>query len=110
VAGVGTPATTLTLPVLQLFPGWQVCSLSVNVTTAYTGPTTLTMSIGDSTGTATQYLAPTNLMATGTTIASPPTFASSNGVVQLNFISTVANINAITGGNVNVNIGVIVRP
>jgi hypothetical protein len=105
-----SPGLTATVPLLQLFPNWQVCSLSVNVTTAYAGTTTMTMSIGDSGGTSTTYLGATNMQATGSTVAATPTFVSNSGMIQMNFISTGTNINTATAGNVNVDIGVIMRP
>jgi hypothetical protein len=109
-----TPSLTLTLPLQQLFPEvsgkWQVCSISADVTTAFAGTTTLTMNVGDSTGTSTTYLSGSmNLQATGVTFATNPTFQSNNGVVQMNFTSTGSNINALTAGNMYINLGIVVR-
>ena len=91
-----TSALTQTIPLLQLFPGWSVCSVRADVQTAFTGGfATLTMSIGDSNGTATQYGAAGNIMATGQAVPpnnNPTVPTTANGMVQLNFISTVATL------------------
>lgn len=124
IANDATPGLTLTMPLLQLFPGWQLCSLSMSTVTTspvpggtagvpFTGSTTLTLSIGDSGsgGSATSYLPAQNLMTATETAASAFTpFRSNSGIVQLNFTATGANLNALTAGNVNVSIGVQVRP
>ena len=111
-ANTATPGTTQTVTLLQLFPGWQVCSLSAHVKTAFSGGSisALTMGIGDSGGTSTQYQSAIDLMATGTTVSAANTFTSSSGVVQMNFTSTTDNITSLTAGEVDIQIGVIVRP
>ena len=85
--------------------------MRADVQTAFTGGfATLTMSIGDSNGTATQYGAAGNIMATGQAVPpnnNPTVPTTANGMVQLNFISTVANIDTVTAGYLTVSIGVI---
>jgi hypothetical protein len=110
-ANTASPSTTQTIPILQLGPGWQVCSLSTQVANAFvgTGITASTFAIGDSTGTTTQYLAATNLLTTGTT-SSAPTFVSASGIVQLVLSATGGNLTAFTAGNLTVNIGVTLGP
>ena len=106
-----TSALTQTIPLFQLWPGMQVCSVSANVSTAFAGSyATLTMSIGDSNGTATQYAAAGNAMATGQIVPpnnNPTVPTTANGMVQLNFTATVANIDTSTAGEMTVSIGVI---
>lgn len=110
-ANAATGSTTQTVTLLQLFPGWQVCSLTANVKTAFTGTTTLTMSIGDSGGSATTYVAASSLTSTGSAFTPVlPIYVSSSGIVQMNFTSTVSNLTALTAGEVDIDIGVVVNP
>lgn len=107
-----TAGTTQTIPLLQLYPGWQVCSVAANVSSGFsgTGIATLTMSIGDSNGTATQYSSAGNIMATGWAVApntNPTVPSSPNGMVQMNLTSTGGNIAAVSAGQMTVSIGVI---
>jgi lysophospholipase L1-like esterase len=110
-ANAVTPSLAQTIPLTQLFTGWQMCGQpSVHVTTAYVGTTTLTISIGDSTGSATQYLGATSLKSTGTTLGSTAAFVSADGVVQLTFTATGTNLNTVSAGNAIIQIGLQVRP
>ena len=106
-ANQASPGLTQTVPLLQLFPNWQVCSLAINVTPVFAGTTTLTMSIGDSSGTATTYLAATTLETAGPAVASLAPFVSANGMVNMYFTSTGTNLNTVSAGNVEIDIGVI---
>ena len=106
-ANQASPGLTQTVPLLQLFPKWQVCSLAINVTPVFAGTTTLTMSIGDSSGTATTYLAATTLETAGPAVASLAPFVSANGMVNMYFTSTGTNLNTVSAGNVEIDIGVI---
>ena len=55
-ANTASPGLTQTIPLgIQLAKGENVCSLSENITSAFTGPTTLTMSVGNSGGSTTSY-------------------------------------------------------
>lgn len=113
-ANTASAGTTQTVNLLQLFPGWQVCSLSTDTITAFvgTGVTGLTVSIGDSGtgGSATTYASAFSLTATGRQASIYPTFASVNGIAQLNFTSTGANLTALTAGEFDVQIGVVIKP
>lgn len=107
-----TQALTQTIPLLQLFPGWQVCSIQANVSTAFSGSgiSTLTMSIGDSNGSSTQYSSAVSIKSTGwaiapTTSVSVPT--TPNGMVQMNFTATGADVALVSAGQMTISIGVV---
>ena len=106
-ANTASPSLSQTIPLgIQLKKGENVCSLSENVTSAFTGPTTLTMSVGNSGGSTTSYQSAFSLMATGDTTASP-TYVATGGAVNVTFTATGANLSTVTGGNLVVNIGLI---
>lgn len=111
-ANAATPGLTQTVTLLQLFPGWQVCSLSSHVIAGFSGTSisALHMTVGDSGGTATQYQSSVDLTATGTSVAAANTFTSASGVVQMNFTALGANLTALSAGEVDIQIGVIVKP
>lgn len=109
LAFTGTAALTQTSTTLQLMPGEQVCAAKAQVTTPFSGTlvTALHMTLGDSGGSSTQYLASLSLLATGSTTmttASTPAYVSASGVVQANFTAIGANLSALTAGNVNVEV------
>lgn len=110
-AGVGT-TTTVTLPLVQLGPGWQICGLKSAVTTAFAGTsiTALTFTGGDSTGTATQYLSSQSLLTTTSAINQSPNFVSNKGIVQGVFTATGGNLSALTAGNLNLEVCVVSIP
>lgn len=104
-------ATTNTVNLLQLGPGQQVCGVEQNVTTAFagTGIATLTSSIGDSGGTATQYQGALTTLVTGQNLTQAPNYVSANGIVQANFTAVGGNLSALTVGNLKVNICVVTQ-
>lgn len=108
--GSGVAALTSTLNLLQLGPNQQVCGVSANVTTAFTGTTTLTASVGDSVGTATQYLTAQNMKSLGRTMAQAPNYYSATGVVQAAFTATVNNLSSLSSGNLNIDLCVVTIP
>ena len=99
-ANVASPSLSQTVKLRELFPGQQVCWVSVNVTTAFagTGVTGLHMTIGDSGGTTSQYMSSVSLFSIGTTLAPPSGFASANGTVQMTFTATGANLSQLNAG------------
>ena len=103
-------STTLTVNLLQLGVNQQVCGVSVNVPTAFTGTTTLTMSVGDSSGSATSYLVAQNMQATGRELVQAPNFSSTSGIVQAFFTSTVNNLSSMTAGAVDIDLCVVTLP
>jgi hypothetical protein len=100
------------LTLMQLGPGWQVCGMKASVGTAFagTGITALTMTAGDSTGTATQYLPSQSLLSAGGQLSSSPNYVSNHGVVQATFASTGANMSALTAGAMNIDVCVVNVP
>lgn len=100
------------LPILQLGPNWQVCGVKMQTTTAFAGTsiTATTLSIGDSTGTSTQYLSSQSTFATGSQMTLSPSYVSTHGVVQGTFTSTGGNLSALTAGNVNIDVCVVDVP
>jgi len=106
-ANTASPGLTQTIPLgIQLAKGENVCSLSENITSAFTGPTTLTMSVGNSGGSTTSYQSAFSLMSGGDTTASP-TYVGPGGAVNVTFTATGANLSTVSGGNMVVNVGVI---
>lgn len=107
-----TQATTQTIPLLQLWPGWQVCSVQANVTTPFSGSgiSALTMSLGDSNGTTTQYSPAGSITSSGwavtpnTDVLVPST---PKGMVQMNFTATGANVANVSAGQMTITIGVV---
>jgi hypothetical protein len=111
-ANTASPSTAQTIPLMQLFPGWQICSLGAQVTTPFAGSgiSAATISFGDSTGTSTQYLNAQSLLSTTMQAMGPQAYSSANGVVQMNVAATGGNLSAMTAGSMNVQIGVIQNP
>lgn len=111
VAEYGANATKLAT-FLQLGPNWQVCGVKENITTAFVGTsiTGLTLSVGDSTGTTSQYMNSLSLLATGTALNLAPNYNSATGVVQGTFTATGGNLSALTAGSINLDICVVDVP
>lgn len=97
---------------LQLGPNWQVCGMKSQITTAFAGTsiTALTATIGDSTGTTSQYITSQSLLATGSVVNMAPNFSSTHGVVQATFTATGGNLSALTAGNLNLDVCVVDIP
>lgn len=104
---------TQTIPFPALGPHWQVVGASSQVDTAFvgTGISALTMTVGDSTGTPTQYVASTNLLAVGgTPYTNPAFFRPNTSVAQMNFTAVGGNLNALTAGSMTVTLYVVDIP
>lgn len=105
--------TSQVVNLVQLGPGWQVCGVKENVSVAFAGTsiTGLTATVGDSTGTATQYLASQSLLATGGPAPNMnPNYLSTHGIVQATFASVGANMSALTAGAMNIDVCVVNIP
>ncbi len=102
----GTAATSLTMPILQLGPGWQIERAQSQVTAAFTGVATPTVTLGDTTGTATQYLASQSISSTTNTSAASGSFVSANGIVNAHFAGA-ANLSGFTAGNLKIDVWVV---
>ena len=105
-------ATTQTLNLLNLYPGQQICGAKSAVTTAFAGTSisALTATVGDSGGTATQYLASQSLLTATKNITQAPNFVGSSGTVQLYATATGANLSALTAGSMTVQLCVVNIP
>lgn len=101
-----TAATTATINLLQLGPSQQVCGIQANVTSNFGGGSIAveTVTIGDSTGTSSQYASSMSILAANSVVNLAPNFRSANGIVQAAFSSTGANLSVNTGGNLHVGI------
>lgn len=108
----GVAATTKTNTLVQLMPGEQVCGIRSNIGTAFSGTsiTALTFTVGDSTGSTSQYLSSQSMLGTGSTNNLSPNYSSLNGVVQANFTSTGANLSAISAGALNLYVCLVTNP
>jgi hypothetical protein len=104
-----TAATTATINLLQLGPDWIVDNVALDVgnsavcpvsSPAYagTGISTVTASVGDSTGSTTQYMTAQSLTTSGRIAFAQNTFNSLKGIVQANFTSSGGNLSALTAG------------
>lgn len=110
-AGNYSGASTV-MNVITLKKGWQVCGMASNVSTAFagTGITAMTMTVGDSTGTATQYLPSQSMLTATKALNQVPNFLSTNGIVQATFTTTGGNLSAMTAGQLNLDICIIHNP
>jgi hypothetical protein len=104
--------TSQTLPIVQLGPTWQVCGTKMTVSTPFVGTSisALAVTLGDSTGTATQYLASQDMLTATSTRSPSSSFVSNHGIVQAAFSATGANFSALTAGSLSVDVCVIAAP
>lgn len=101
VAGLTNAVTVLTLPAKGI-----VHAAVLNVTQAFAGPTTVTLSLGVG-GSVAKYVVATSVLATGlivgvTPFSPSPESMSSTTAVLLSAISTVLNLSALSQGSVDV--------
>ena len=109
VALAGIDSQTDAMKILQMLPGEQVCGVTARVDVPFTGggATAATVTVGDSTGSTTQYTSSLSLLATGATTSSGSSFATVNGVVTANLAAAGGNLSSFTAGNLTVSVCVV---
>lgn len=102
---IQTAALTNAVNVFTLQAKQVVHATYLNVTTGFSGTTTLTLSLGPS-GSLTKFVAATSALSTGAIAGAltSPDLESVGGttIVQLNAIATVQNLSSLTQGSVDV--------